>query len=144
MPLRHRDLAIRAARSVDPGISNLEARQTWRWAKVHGIPVARYLGKGTNGTNGTTLREELKADNQGVRIPSVVRWLGWAADVKARCNERTIRASSVVFAVLGEANFSRLRRSGLRHLGCRYDVEVYEETRPDALCGHCSGWGHRG
>ena len=28
--LRHRDLAARAARSVDPGISNLEARQAWR------------------------------------------------------------------------------------------------------------------
>ena len=73
MLLRRRDLAIRAARSVGPGISNLEARQTWRWAKVHGIPIAHYLGKGTNGA--TMLREELEAGNEGIRIPSAIRWL---------------------------------------------------------------------
>ena len=30
----------------------------------------------------------------------------------------------------------------LRHPGCRCGVGVYEEVRPDAFCGHCSGWGH--
>ena len=33
MLLRHRDLATRAARSVDSGISNLEAGQTLRWPR---------------------------------------------------------------------------------------------------------------
>ena len=42
---------------MEPGISSLEARQTWRWVKIHGIPVACYLGKGTNGLK--TFKEEL-------------------------------------------------------------------------------------
>ena len=31
--------------------------------------------------------------------------------------------------------------SGLRLLGRRCDAEVFEEIRPDAQCGRCSGWG---
>ena len=59
----------------------------------------------------------------------------------ARYNEGTIQAPSVVFAVLGEAKFSHLRRSGLRHLGCRYGFKTHE-VLPDALWSRCSGWGH--
>ena len=41
-------------------------------------------------------------------------------------------ASSVAFAVVGEAVFNRLRKCGRRLLGRRYDVEVFEEIRSDA------------
>ena len=47
----------------------------------------------------------------------MVRWLGRATEVKARYNKETIRASSMVFVILGEADFNRLRKSGARHLG---------------------------
>ena len=70
---------------MDPGISNLETRQAWRWAKVHDIPVARYLSKDTNDT--ITLKGELGAGGGGIRAPSVARWLGRATDVKALYNE---------------------------------------------------------
>ena len=89
-------------------------------------PCSRCMCKGANGT--TTLREELEADNEGIRIPSTIRRPGRAADVKARSNEGTTRASSVVF----ESAFP----------GCRYDVDVCEVTRLDAPCGRCSRWGH--
>ena len=39
-------------------------------------------------------REELEAENNGVRIPAAVRWLGLTADVKARYSEGEIEASS--------------------------------------------------
>ena len=74
-------------RSADPSVTGLEARTAWWWVKVHGIPVARYLGRGDS------LREELEAENEGVKIPSAVRWLSGAASVKARFNEKTITAS---------------------------------------------------
>ena len=111
---------------------------------AYSIPVARYLGRGTHST--ATPKEELEAESEGARIPSVVRWLGKATDVKApdikaRYNEGTIRASSVdlIWPFWGRRNFNRLRKSGLRHLGRRYDIEVYEEPRPGAFCGHYSG-----
>ena len=40
----------------------MEAKSWW-WVKVHAIPVARYLDRGTNGTE--TLREEIEAEIVG-------------------------------------------------------------------------------
>ena len=57
------------------------------------------------------LTEEPEVDNEGFRIPSTIRWLGRATEVKASYNEETARASSAISAVLGEAKFSHLRRS---------------------------------
>ena len=48
------------------------------------------------------LREELEAENSGVRITAEIRWLG-GAKVRARFQEKKEGASSVVAAVLGEA-----------------------------------------
>ena len=50
--------------------------------------------------------------------------------------------SPAVAAVLGEATFSRLCKSGIHLFGRRYEVEAYEEARPDAFCNRCSRWGH--
>ena len=55
-------------------------RQTVAGAEVHGIPVARYLGKGTNGTE--TPKEELETENGG---PGSPQWLGgWEVQWKSR------------------------------------------------------------
>ena len=43
--------------------------------------------------------------------------------------------------MLGDATFSRVCRSGVRLFG-RYEVEAFEENRPDAFCNRCSRWGH--
>ena len=89
------------------------------------------------------LREELEAENSGVYIPAEVRWLG-GAKARARFQEKRDGSSSVVAAVLGEATFGRLCRYGARLFGVRYEVDAYEETRPNAFCSRCSGWGHVG
>ena len=86
--------------------------------------------------------EELEAENEGIRIPSAIRWLSGAASVKARYEERTITASSVALAVADEATYRLVRRGGLRLQGRHCDAETYEEIRPDVRCDHCSSWGH--
>ena len=58
---------IRAARSADPSITGLETRTTWWWVTVHRMPIARYVGRGSHGTD--SLREELEAENGGVENP---------------------------------------------------------------------------
>ena len=68
--LEHRDEVIQAARSADPGVTGLQTRTAWWLLKVHAIPVARSLGRGSGGTD--TLREELEVENEGVKIPSPV------------------------------------------------------------------------
>ena len=84
---------------------------------MHAIPVARFLGRGSGGTD--TFREELEVENEGVKIPSQVRSLSGAASVKVRFNERIITASSVVFAVADESVDRSIRRGGLRLQGRR-------------------------
>ena len=110
------------------------------WAKAHAIPVARYLGRGSKGT--ATPRKEPEAENEGIRIPSTIRWLCGAPSVKTRYDERTISASSVVLAFANKDTFRLVCKKGLRLQGRRYEVETYEEVRPDVGCGHCAGWGH--
>ena len=49
----------------------------------------------------------------------------------------------VVAAVLGEATFGRLCKSGVRLFGCRYEFDAFEEAWwPDAFCSRCSEWKH--
>ena len=64
---RHRDEVLRAARAVDPSVTDLETRTASWWVKAHAIQVARYLGKGLRGTD--LLREELEVENEGSRSP---------------------------------------------------------------------------
>ena len=85
------------------------------------------------------LREELEAENSGVCIPAEVRGLG-GAKVRTHYQEVQGGTSSVVAAALGEA--IEFCKSGARLFGKRYEVDAYEEARPDAFCSHCCGWGH--
>ena len=58
---------------------------TWKQVNIHGAPVARFVGGGPFGTK--KLREELEAQNDEIKIPAAVRWLGRVSDVKARFSE---------------------------------------------------------
>lgn len=66
--LERRESAIRAARALGPGTISLEAHQTWKRAKAHRTPVARYMGKGTFGAE--IPGEELEAENAWAKNPS--------------------------------------------------------------------------
>ena len=48
----------------------------------------------------------------------------------------------MVAAVSGDVAFSRICKSGVHLFGQRYEVEAFEESRPDAFCNRCSRWGH--
>ena len=74
-------------------------------------------------------------------IPADVRWLS-RAKAQARFQETRGGTSSVVAVVLGDATFSRVCESGVHLLGRRYEVEAFEEARPDAFCSRCCRWGH--
>ena len=71
---RYRDEVIRVSRTADSCAIGLEARTAWWWVKAHAIPVARYLGRGSGGTDSP--RTDLEIENEGFKIPSAIRWLG--------------------------------------------------------------------
>jgi hypothetical protein len=47
--LQYRDNVIIAARTADKGIVGIEANESWQKVKIHGVPLDRYVGKGTQG-----------------------------------------------------------------------------------------------
>lgn len=136
--LQHRDLVLQAVHTVYGAVLDVVPQQKWKWARIHNVSLVQYMGRGGNLRK---LREELEAENAGVHIPADIRWLG-RAKVRARFQETRSGSSSVVAAVLGEAVFSRLCRGWIRLPGGRYEVDAYEEGRPDALCQRCGSWGH--
>ena len=139
--LRHRDMALKAARLANSCITDLVPQQKWRWIRIHGISLTRYMGGARDGGL-RKLREELEAENSWMHIPVGIRWLG-GAKVRARFQKEKDGSSSVVAAVLGEATFGRLCKSGVRLFGRRYEVDAFEEAwRADAFCSRCSEWKH--
>ena len=42
---KHRDLVLKAARTVLGDASDLVPQQKWRWVKIHNISLVRYMGK---------------------------------------------------------------------------------------------------
>ena len=135
-PHQYRDTVLKAARTIESSISDIVPQQKWKWIRIHNISLVRYMGEKEGGL--WKLREELEAENSGVSIPADIRWLG-GAKVRARFQKYRCGSSSVVAAVLGEATFGRLCKSGIRLLGGRYEVDTYGEARLDTFC---SAWGH--
>ena len=138
--LQHRDMVLKAARTVNASISDIASQQKWMWTRIHNISLTRYMGKEKDGGL-RKLHEELEAENSGVQIPAEIRWLG-GAKVRAWFQEKKEGAFSVVAAVLGEVTFNHLCRYGVRLLGVKHDVDAYEEVRLNAFCTRCSRWGH--
>ena len=130
-------MVLRAA--VDGGISDVVAQQKSKRIRTHNISLVRYMGEKDGGLRSP--REELEAEDVGVRTPAEIRWLG-GAKVRARFQEQKGGISSVAAAVLGEAAFGRPCKSEVRLLGGRYEVDAFGEVRPDAFCGRCSAWGN--
>lgn len=136
--LQHRNVVLRAARTVLGDISSIAPQQRWKWIRTHNVPLDRYMG---GGGGLKKLREGLEAENAGVQVPADIRWLS-GAKARARFHREGCGSSSAVAAVLGEEAFGRLCRRGIRLPGGRYEVDAFEEERPDALCLRCGEWGH--
>ena len=51
-------------------ISDIVPRQRWKWARIHNVPLERYMG---GGGRLKKLREELEVENAGVQVPAEIR-----------------------------------------------------------------------
>jgi len=82
MAILYRDISIKADRSVDKGIIDVEGNESWERLKIHTDQQVRYMCKGTEGLQ--KMREETRAENEGVTIPAEVRWLLNPLTIKER------------------------------------------------------------
>jgi hypothetical protein len=72
--IQYRDIIIIAVRTVDNGVRDVKQKETWAKVKIHAVPQVRYIRKGTEGLK--KMGEEFEVENEGVAIPTPVRWLG--------------------------------------------------------------------
>ena len=140
MALRYHDIIISAVRTVDKGVVDVEGHETWERLKIHAVPLVRDMGKGSAGLQ--KMREEFEVENEGITIPTQVRWLANPCTIGERRQNGEIAASSVVFVVKGSKAAQGLVRKGIKAAGVWYQVEMYTNVGPDSKCELCCGWGH--
>jgi hypothetical protein len=80
MTMRYPILLFMAERTVDRAVMDVEQMETWEGLMIHTVPLVQYMGKGTEGLQ--KMREEFEADNEGIAIPTQVRWLGNPCTIK--------------------------------------------------------------
>jgi hypothetical protein len=98
------------------------------------------MGKGREGLQ--KMRDEFEAENEGIVIPTPVRWLTNPPTIRERRQNGEIAASSVVFIVMGSKMAQSLVKTGIKAAGVWYRVETYTNEGPDSRCELCCGWGH--
>jgi hypothetical protein len=140
MAPQNRDIIFKAVRTVDKGVVDVEENEYCERPKIHAVHLVRYMGKGTEGLQ--KIREEFDAENEGVAIPTQVRWLVNPHTIRERRQNGYIAASSVVVVVKGNKVAQRLVKKGIKAAGVWYQVETYTNGDPGSRCVLCCGWGH--
>jgi hypothetical protein len=133
----YRDNIIKASRSVDKGIIDLEGNESLERLTIDTVPLVRYMGKGTQALH--NVRIAIQAENEGVAIPAQLRWLSNAGIIRQRELRGENRASTVVFIVRRKKVAQRLVNKGVFAAGVQYKVEPYMNAGPNSLCEHCCG-----
>jgi hypothetical protein len=139
MALQYRHILITAARPVNKGDVEVEENESWERPKFHPVPLVRYMGKSTEGMQ--KMREEFEAENEGIVIPTQVRWLANPRIIKERRQNGGIVASSVVLVVTGSRVAQSRVKKGIKAAGVWYRVEPYMNEGPDCRCQLCCGSG---
>jgi len=97
------------------------------------------MGKGTEGLQ--KMREEFEAENEGIKVPTKVRWLPNPRTIRERRQNRDIGSSSVVIVVTGSKAAQVWPKKGIKAAGVWYQVEAYTNEGPDSRGELCCGWG---
>ncbi len=133
----HSNILIRAAKAVDPGVIGVEALERWQRLKVHGMSLARYLGKGKM----EVLCREIESST-GIQFKTVPRWLISESRLQERLESGTGKGSAIVIIVGTSEEATKLCSKGLRFGDALKIVEKYWKAGPGSVCLSCAGIGH--
>jgi hypothetical protein len=131
---------LNAIWEVDRGVTDVKELDKWVHLKVHGIPLNRFMGRGTQGVQ--KLQLEIQANHEGVEVLPGIHWLGKAGSIKERYQRGDIQCSSSVFSVKGTPAAQLLMAQGVLLGSTRYRTELYVYEGLDSQCSGCLKWGH--
>jgi hypothetical protein len=137
--LYHNEI-LNAIREVDRGVTNVKELDKWVHLKVYGIPLNRFMGRGTQGVQ--KLQLEIQANHKGVEVLPGICWLGKAGSIKERYQRGDIQCSSAVSSVKGTPAAQLLMATGVLLGSTHYRMELYVYEGPDSQCSGCLKWGH--
>jgi hypothetical protein len=126
---------VNAIREVDRAVLDIHELEKWIKLKVHGIPLNRFMGKGTHGLQ--KLQLEMQANHHDVQVLPSIRWLGNPHTIKERYWAGDIQSSSTVFTVKGSKAAETLTTKGVILGGAQFMVDYYAEEGPDSQCIIC-------
>jgi len=86
--------------------------------------------------------EELDVGNEGMVIPTEVRWLVRPRSITERRQNGEIAMLSVVLVVLGSKESQSVEQKGIKAAVVSYRVQTYTNHWSDSRCEFCCGWGH--
>ena len=122
-------MLIRAAKTVDAAIVEVEILEHWQCLKVHGTSLDRYLGDGKM----ELLRREVESST-GIKLKTLPRWLIGETQLKEQQGSGNKRGSAIVITVKRESEAKQLCAFRLRFGGIVRVVERYWEARPGSAC----------
>jgi hypothetical protein len=140
MALQYRDIIIKAARTFNKGVMDVEENESREWWKIHAVPLILYIGKGTEGL--PKMRSQCERENEGIVICTQVWWLANPLTIRERMQKEEIAALLVVFIVQGRKVPQSLVKYSIKAAVVWYRVKTYTNEGPDTRCELCCGWGH--
>ena len=134
---QYSNMLIRAAKSINKGIIEVEVLQKWHRLKVHGMPLLRYFGE----EKIEILSWEIESSIE-IKLKTTPQWLLSKVRLKKRLDTGDTRRSAIIITVGSEEEASKLCAKGLRFGGAPKIVEKYWEAGPSSVYMTYSGIGH--
>jgi len=102
------NVLIRAAKTVNVAIVEVEILKHWQRLKVHGMSLDRYLGDGKM----ELLRREVESST-GIKLKTLPQWLISETRLREQQESGNKRGSAIVITVKRESEAKQLCASGL-------------------------------
>ena len=131
------NLLIRAAKTVDPAVVEVEMLEHWQQLKVNEMPLERYLSEGK-----IKLLKQKVESSMGIQLKTLPRWLISEDRLGQAQITRNKWGSAIVIIEKGESESKKLCASDLRFSVFTRVVEKSWEAGPSSICMPCCGMGH--
>jgi hypothetical protein len=102
---------VNAIREVDRAVLDVHELEKWIKLKIYGIPLNRFMGKGTYRVQ--KLQLEIQGNHHDVQVLPSIRWLGNPYIIKEWYWAGDIQSSSTVFTVKGSKAAKTLTTKGV-------------------------------